>query len=67
MPSDCRLFGPIKFEGNFIFKSDLICLLTCIAIASTQLSGLDYCYLTLLILFNIYHLFADSEMDKSII
>ena len=48
------------FVGNFIFK----CVRTNIfwhtsnAIVSTQLNGFKYCYLTLIILFNINHLFA---------
>ena len=36
------------------------------AILSTQLDGFNYCYLTLIILFNIDHLFADSEVVTSI-
>ena len=33
-----------------------------IAIVSTQLNGFNYCYQTLLILFNINNLFVDSEV-----
>ena len=33
---------------------------------STQLNGFNYCYLTLIILFNINHLFAYSEVVSSI-
>ena len=33
---------------------------------STQLNGFNYCYLTLIIQFNINHLFAHSEMVRSI-
>ena len=43
-----------------------IYLHTSIDIVSTQLNGLNYCYLTWLILFNINHLFADSEVVTSI-
>ena len=46
---------------SFLNESELICLHTTIAIVSTQLSGLDYCYLTLIILFKFNHLFAQSE------
>ena len=48
------------------FKSKLICLHTSIAIVSTQLNDFNYCYLTLIILFNINHLFAHSEVVKNI-
>ena len=41
---------------------ELICLHTHIAIISTCLNGFSYCYLTLIILFNINHLFADREV-----
>ena len=44
----------------------LICLLSSIATASTQLNGFNYCYLTLIILFNINNLFADSEVVTNI-
>ena len=37
------------------------------AIVSTQLNGFNYCYLTQIILFNINHLFADSEEVTSIV
>ena len=40
----------------------LFCLNTSIAIVSTQLNGFNYCYLTLIIQFNINHLFAHSEV-----
>ena len=33
-----------------------------IAIVSTGLTGINYCYLTLIIQFNIYHLFVHSEV-----
>ena len=33
---------------------------------STQLNGFNYCYLALIILFNINHLLAHSEMVTSI-
>ena len=44
---------------------ELICLHIRIAIVSTQLNGLNYCYLILIILFNINHLFVDSEVVTS--
>ena len=46
---------------SFLNELELIYLHTSIAIISTQVNGFNYCYLTLLILFNINHLFADSE------
>ena len=45
---------------------ELICLHTCIAIASTLLNVCNYCYLTLIIQFNIKTLFAHSEVVKSL-
>ena len=48
-----------KFELIFFFNSS-------IAIVSTQLNGFNYCYLTLIILFDINHLIADSEVVTSI-
>ena len=55
-----------QFVGNFIFKLELICLHTSIDSVFIQLNGFNYCYLTLLILFNINRLFVDSEVVKSI-
>ena len=46
----------------FLHELELICLHTSIAIVSTQLNGFNY--LTLIILFNINHLFAYNEMVK---
>ena len=43
-----------------------MCLYTNIAIVSISLKGFNYCYLTLIILSNINHLFAHSEMATSI-
>ena len=43
-----------------------MCLQTSTAIVSIQLNGCNYCYLTLIIQFNINHLFADCEVDTSI-
>ena len=43
----------------FFNELELICLHTSI-IVSTQLNAFNYCYLTLLIIFDINHLFADS-------
>ena len=39
---------------------------TSIDIVSTQLNGFTYAYLTLIILFNINYLFAESEVITSI-
>ena len=36
------------------------------AIVSTQLNGLNYCYQALIILFNINHLFAHNEVVTNI-
>ena len=44
----------------------LLSLHTNIAIVSTKLNGFNYCSLTPIILFNINHLFADSEVVTSI-
>ena len=51
----------------FLNESEQICLHTRIAIVSTQLDGFKYCYLTLIIQFIIYHLFADSEVVTTIV
>ena len=51
---------------SFLNELELICLHTCIVIVSRQLNGFNYCYLTLIILFNINYLFAHSEMVLSI-
>ena len=47
-------------------KLELICLHISIAIVSTQLIGFNYCYLTIIILFNTIHSFAHSQMVPSI-
>ena len=39
---------------------------TSTTIVSTQLNGFNYCYQTLIILFNINHLLAHNEVDTSI-
>ena len=51
---------------SFLNELEQICLHTSIAIDSTQLTGFNYCYLTLIIQFNNNHLFADSEVVTSI-
>ena len=51
---------------SFLNVLRLICLHTSIAIASTQLNGFSYCYLTLIIIFKINHMFAYSEEVISI-
>ena len=50
---------------SFLNELGLICLHTSIAIVSTQLNGFYYYNLTLIILFNINHLFALSEVVTS--
>ena len=47
---------------SFLNELELIYLLTSIVIVSTQFNGFSNCWLTLIILFNINHLFAHSEM-----
>ena len=51
---------------SFLNALKLICLHTSIAIVSNQLNVLDYCHVTLIILFNISHMFADREVVTSI-
>ena len=51
---------------SFLNGFELVCLHTNMAIVSTQLNGFNYCYLTLIILFNINHLFTDSDVATSI-
>ena len=55
-----------KFVGNFLFKSELICLLTSMAIVSAQLNGFNYCNLKLIFHVNINNVIADSEVIISI-
>ena len=50
----------------FLNEFELVCLNTSIAIVSPQLNGFSYFYLTQIILFNINHLFAHSEVATSI-
>ena len=50
----------------FLNELELICLHTSVGIISTQLNGFNYSYLTLIILFNINHLFAHSEVVPGI-
>ena len=50
---------------SFLNVLELIYLSTSIAIVSTQLNGFNYCYQTLIILFNI-NLFAHTVVDASI-
>ena len=51
---------------SFLNESHLSCLHTGTVIVFTQLNSFNYCYLSLIILFNIDHLFADSEVVTSI-
>ena len=51
---------------SFLNELKIICLPTCIAIVSTYLNGFNYCYLILIILLIIDHLFAQNEVDTSI-
>ena len=39
-----------------------VCLHTCSAYVSTQIDDFDYCYLTIIIPFNMNHLFNQSEV-----
>ena len=50
----------------FLNELKLISLHSSIIIVSTQLNSLKYCYLTLIILFNINYLFVHSEVDTGI-
>ena len=49
------------------YELEVIYLYTNIAIFSILLNCFYYCYLILIILFNINHLFADSEVVPSIV
>ena len=49
---------------SFLNELELICLHTSIAIVFTQLNGFSYWYLTLIIPFDINHLFAHSEVTS---
>ena len=50
-----------------LFLNELeLSLHTSIVIVCTQLTGFKYCYQTLIILLNINHLFANSEVISSI-
>ena len=51
---------------SLLNKLELICLHTSIAITSRQLNGFIYCNQTIIILFNINNLFAESEVVTSI-
>ena len=51
---------------SFLIDLELICLNISIAIVSTRVNGFNYYHLILIILFNINHLFDDSEVVTSI-
>ena len=51
---------------SFLNEEEYIFLHSSIAIVSTQLNSFNYCSLTLIILFNINHLFAHCEVFTSI-
>ena len=51
---------------SFLNELELIPLHISIAIVSTQLNGFTSCYLTLIIISNINHLFAYGEVVTSI-
>ena len=51
---------------SFLNELELIGFNTSIATVSTQLNGFHYCSQTLIILFNINHLFTHSEQVTSI-
>ena len=50
----------------FFIEIEVICLDSRIAIVSMQLNGINYCYLARTVLFDINHLFAESEVFTSI-
>ena len=52
---------------SLLNELEIICLHTSIAIVSTQLNGFHYCNQTLIILFDINHLFADSDVVTRIV
>ena len=60
----------ILFIKNFIYQIYMICKhifkWAWSHFFCTQLNGFKYCYLTLIILFDITHLFAHSEVVASI-
>ena len=67
----CKHIFLITFLNEFelfFFKNELelIWLHSCIAIVFTPLNGFNYSYLTLIILFNINHLFAYIEVIPNI-
>ena len=49
-----------------LYELELLCLHTGIAIVSVQVNSFNHCFLTLIILFNINHLFGHSEVLTSI-
>ena len=51
---------------SFLNDLEVICLDTRILIVSPLLNGFNYYYLSLIILFNINHLFTHSEVVTSI-
>ena len=51
-----------SIDGNFILKLELISLHTKTATVSTYLNGFNFCNVTIVILFNINHLFGHSEV-----
>ena len=51
---------------SFLNELELIYLPTSVDVVPTQLNVFNYYYRTLLILFNIYHLFEQSEVVTSI-
>ena len=56
----------VRSEFLFLNELELIYLHASVAIVSTQLNGFNYCYLRLIILFDINHSFADSEAIESV-
>ena len=51
---------------SLLYESELICLHTSITIVSAYLNCFNYSTLTLIILFNINHLFVHSEVVTDI-
>ena len=52
---------------SLLNESEQIFLLTSFVIIHTQLNDFNNCYQTIMILFNINHLFADTEVVTSIV
>ena len=51
---------------SFLYVLELLCFHTSVAVASAYLNSFNYCYLTLINIFNINHLFVENEAPTSI-